>query len=128
MAESYAHRIDAVNANCIGNSCISHRMPDWSKMHLRLKWARKRAGFSSAAEAARALGVPEPTYSGHENGSRGFADDVERYASRFRVSLSWLMTGAGSPDNRLQERFAALPPDAQTQLLDFLAFLESRKP
>lgn len=62
----------------------------------RLVIARKHAGFASAAEAAVALGVPYPTYAGHENGSSGFrAKSGELYARRFRVSFDWLMNGKG---------------------------------
>jgi phage repressor protein C with HTH and peptisase S24 domain len=54
------------------------------------------AGFERASDAARAIGVAEPTYLGHENGSRGFrADDAQKYASRFGVNFEWLMTGKG---------------------------------
>ena len=66
------------------------------ELHERLKVARERRGFTSAAEAARALGVPYGTYSGHESGLRGVKrPDLERYADFFRVSLAWLATGAG---------------------------------
>ena len=62
----------------------------------RLTVARKHAGFASAAEAAEALGVPYPTYAGHENGSSGFrSKSGEVYARRFRVSFDWLMNGKG---------------------------------
>ena len=61
--------------------------------HERLQWARERAGFETATEAARALGVAEPTYLGHENGRRGFRRVADKYARRFGVSLEWLLTG-----------------------------------
>lgn len=64
----------------------------------RLKFARERRGYTSAAEAARALGVPYGTYSGHESGLRGIKrKDVKRYAEFFRVPVAWLETGEGSP-------------------------------
>ncbi len=44
-------------------------------MHERLAKARKEAGYPSGSAAAAALGVKEPTYLGHENGSRGFKRD-----------------------------------------------------
>lgn len=60
----------------------------------RLLLARRKAGFASASDAAKALGVKEPTYMGHENGSRGFKKaSAEQYARRFGVSLEWLLTG-----------------------------------
>lgn len=64
----------------------------------RLKLARERAGFATAAEAAQRFGWRESTYFGHENGSRGVRPDVaSRYARAFRVSSSWLLYGEGEP-------------------------------
>lgn len=66
----------------------------------RLKHAREEiAGFKSATAAAKALGIPYPTYAGHENGAKGAfrREDAVRYAKFFRVSLEWLLTGAGDP-------------------------------
>jgi len=61
----------------------------------RLIEARSKAGFESAAEAATALGVPYPTYSAHENGSRGFKSRAESYAARFGCTPEWLLYGRG---------------------------------
>ncbi len=62
----------------------------------RLRVARQRAGFESAAKAAEALGVQYSTYAGHENGSSGFpAKRGELYARRFKVRFEWLMNGSG---------------------------------
>ncbi|MFG1214969.1 S24 family peptidase [Xanthobacter flavus] len=83
-----------VNAKCIVYLCILHRMSD---AHTRLVWAREAAGFEKAADAARAMGVPLPTYNAHENGSRGFRRMAQQYASKYRVSLEWLLTGKGQP-------------------------------
>jgi phage repressor protein C with HTH and peptisase S24 domain len=66
----------------------------------RLIKARKHAGFETAAAAAEALDVKEPTYMGHENGSRGFKGRAEQYARRFGVSLEWLLTGRGAMERR----------------------------
>lgn len=63
--------------------------------HERLRIARKRR-FKTAREAASALGVPYGTYSGHESGSRGFSEDVERYARAFRVRAAWLAFDEGA--------------------------------
>lgn len=66
--------------------------------HERLRWARKKAGFKSAAQAARALGVTGTTYTSHENGHRKFdATDAALYGRRFRVEAGWLLTGRGAP-------------------------------
>lgn len=65
-------------------------------IHQRLKLARERAGYKSAAAAAEALGAHYGTYSGHENGSRGVkAQEARRYASFFKVPQAWLLLGDG---------------------------------
>lgn len=62
----------------------------------RLIEARERAGFDSAADAARSLGIKLPTYYSHENGSSGLKPAVAaKYARKFKVSLEWLLTGRG---------------------------------
>lgn len=62
----------------------------------RLRIARENAGFETAVEAARALGVPQSTYIGHENGHRGFpAKRAPAYARKFKVSEEWLLYGKG---------------------------------
>lgn len=68
--------------------------------HERLQLARLRAGYDSASDAARAMGVSVPTYSHHENATRGFTRQAERYARFFRVSLDWLLTGRGEMRGR----------------------------
>lgn len=60
----------------------------------RLRSARLKAGFTTAAAAAREFDIPEPTYAAHENGSRGFDEDVAlRYAQRFGVDPMELIFG-----------------------------------
>lgn len=61
----------------------------------RLRVAREAAGYATASEAARAMGVGETAYFNHENGWRGITRSAERYARFFRVSLDWLLTGRG---------------------------------
>lgn len=62
----------------------------------RLVIARESAGYATAADAARALGVALPTYYSHENGTSGLRVSVaEKYAKKFKVSLDWLLTGRG---------------------------------
>lgn len=61
----------------------------------RLRVAREKAGYDSAAAAAIALGKKVSTYTSHENGTRGFKETTGRvYADAFGVSVSWLMLGA----------------------------------
>lgn len=62
----------------------------------RLKHARTDAGFETPTDAARAIGVPPPTYLGHENGTTGLRRAAAiRYSKFFGVSIDWLLTGAG---------------------------------
>lgn len=97
--------------------------------HSRLTRARQLAGYETATEAAEALGVRPPTYLGHENGSRGFKSEAERYARFFKVSYEWLMTGRGEPRREsLDARVQALPPQEQQRVREFIEFIESRAP
>lgn len=93
----------------------------------RLQHARRLAEYEDATEAANAMGIAVPTYLGHENGSRGFKRNAERYAQFFRVSYEWLMTGKGEPrPSSLDARMRALPPEERRQLLEYFDFLENR--
>jgi hypothetical protein len=65
-----------------------------SRPGARLAQARAQH-FPSAAKAARALGVPYPTYLCHENGWRRLDRYAERYARFFEVSFEWLLIGRG---------------------------------
>lgn len=70
-------------------------MADESKAD-RLRKARRNAGFRSASDAARSIGVRTPTYIHHENGTREFGEDAAKiYARRFHVSLVWLLLAEG---------------------------------
>jgi hypothetical protein len=68
----------------------------------RLRWARIKAGFVTAADAARRCGVKEVTYSAHEAG-RGTIPNLADYYRVFKVSLEWLMTGRGDPNDFIDE-------------------------
>jgi len=96
----------------------------------RLRQARLDQGYESAAEAARALGVPYPTYAGHENGSRDFGTDAMRYAHFYRVHVEWLLNGTGprraGHKARVQEIYDDLPEERRTEALRYLEFLKSQ--
>lgn len=89
------------------------------ELNERLIAAREHAKFETARDAAEALGIPYPTYAGHENGSSGFrADKGELYARRFKVSFEWLMRGRGpmigagtSPEETLKSALLAYGVD-----------------
>jgi phage repressor protein C with HTH and peptisase S24 domain len=58
----------------------------------RLRDAREKAGYASAADAARAFGWTESAYRHHENGTRGFgADAAKKYGRAFKVKPGWLL-------------------------------------
>lgn len=79
-------------------SCIYDCSMDLNLKHERLAWARKAAGFDSAAEFARLCGVPVPTYTSNENGTRGFGNErAEVYARKAGVRFDWLVRGEGQP-------------------------------
>ncbi len=69
----------------------------------RLIEARTKAGYNKAAPAARAIGVNYQTYIGHEDGSRiPKAEFLQRYASTFGVTTSWLLSGKDMGENNQQ--------------------------
>lgn len=58
----------------------------------RLRAAREKAGYDSAADAARAFGWTESAYRHHENGTRSFGPDAaKKYARAFKVKPGWLL-------------------------------------
>ena len=96
-------------------------------LHERLTFARKQAGYETATEAAEALGVPYPTYAGHENGSSGFRrGSGELYARRFKVRFEWLMTGRGPTTDQsakyqeILDIYDSLPEHVRATYLDVL--------
>src|SRR5215211_1487530 len=62
----------------------------------RLRWARERARFKEATEAARRFGWNENTYRSHENGQRGISKKAAaKYARAFKIPVGWLLYGEG---------------------------------
>lgn len=60
----------------------------------RLKFARIKAGFSSAAEFANKYSISYITYSQHESGKRNLSPElILKYADHTNVDASWLLTG-----------------------------------
>lgn len=79
----------------VDRSCVNARM---TEMGDRLRKARMKAGYKSAAKAAAALGMPISTYSAHENGQNGFsAEWAQKYARRFGVTAAWLLVDETEP-------------------------------
>lgn len=91
MTGPYTRRIGQAQYTAYRATVQTVRMSD---QHERLREARVRAGYESAAAAARAMQVPEGRYAHHENGTRCFRyDTAERYAAFFRTTPEWLMGG-----------------------------------
>lgn len=58
----------------------------------RLRQARAKAGFKSAAAAADAFGWTASAYRHHENGTRSFGlDAAKKYGRAFKVKPGWLL-------------------------------------
>lgn len=100
------------------SKCQLHHSPcycdDMETPNQRLKLARIRAGYESASDAARALGLPLATYIQHENGYRGFpVKRAPTYARKFKVSEEWLLYGKGQ----------SAPPSSEPSELELAAML-----
>jgi DNA-binding XRE family transcriptional regulator len=93
----------------------------------RLVKARIRL-YATAADAARALGMQYPTYAAHENGSRGFSDNLDRYARAFKVRAEWLRSGMEPMKSGEQPPIVAkleeLPPEKRKQVFEYIEFLK----
>lgn len=93
-------------------------------MHDRLKWAREQAGFATAADAARHLGVEVGTYRHHENGTRHFRmPAARRYATAFGVDITWLLTGQGQP----KEGVNLTPDNRPVQMIPLISWVQAGK-
>lgn len=91
----YRISVGAVNRTSVEGLCdLAGLMGDAND---RLKQARIRAGYKSAPQAARKLGVKPSTYASHENGQTSPPPNaVKRYARAFKASAAWILTGEGS--------------------------------
>lgn len=100
----YAERKSLVTT-CISNVdtlCHMADAPNLSEPYGRMRWARERAGFATAKDAAEALGIPDPTYRTYErpteaNGRWPKIPLLQRIARRFAVNWLWLQDGKGDP-------------------------------
>jgi len=107
---------------------IVPRMAVDVEMAERLRFARKEAGYESAAEAADAMDIPVPTYQAHENGSRGFRiKSATRYANFFQINAVWLTENKGLMKGKSNTGILdGLPPEAVREALDFIAYLRTK--
>lgn len=71
--------------------CVAERMDSPAE---RLQFLRKRAGYGTASDAARAFGWTVSTYLGHENGDRNPGrGSAKRYAAAFNSTVDWILDG-----------------------------------
>lgn len=106
----------------------------------RLRWARLKAGFEKAKDAADSLGVKPGTYRTYEcdptsEGREAPLSEYQRFARKYKVNWVWLVSGEGSPedgafgDERLRalaQKSGEVPEDKRDDALNAaLSVLES---
>lgn len=106
---------------------------DLGEFWQRLRWARMRSPFETAADTARSLGIKPGTYRTYErapdeNGRKPDISEMLRIAKKLKVSWVWLVSGSGRPDigadaidDRavlVAERIDRLPPGKQVDALN----------
>jgi len=102
----------------------------------RLRALRLKLGLSQHQVAA-ATGITRGNICNYElDKFTPTGENLIRLAEFFGVSIDWLLTGksscsASEPSNReerlLLEQFRSLPAGLQAEVLDFVAFLQSKK-
>lgn len=81
-------------------------MQDWRLLvgrWERLRWARLRAGFDQAKDAAESLAIKPGTYRTYEyppgeNGREPPLSELQRISRKYKVNWIWIATGEGTPD------------------------------
>lgn len=85
------HRVSIVNMICVADMFSVAHMSEKAE---RLREAREKSGYKSAAAAADALGMKASTYRAHENGQNDFDfREAMFYARKFGVDPIWLYSG-----------------------------------
>lgn len=81
----------------------------------RVRYARQKAGYERAKDAADSLGIKAGTYRTYERdpadgGREPPLSEIQRMARKFKVSWIWLATGDGDPKHDIltDERNAAI--------------------
>ena len=91
----------------------------------RLKEARVKAGYESAASACDAFGWKKSTYYGHENGNQKVSRDAAaKYSRAFKIDAAWLLYGKSSNTGLTQqfESVAQIPVRGSTAAGKWLEF------
>ena len=91
----------------------------------RLRSARKRAGYKTATEFAKAIGVSAVTYRAQERGARGLTSEFAKlYSEHLSVSLDWLISGnpEGAPEFDQSDR--PIVPNARSTEVPWMSVIE----
>ena len=98
MSDMNAFCVRGVNAFCVPSR---EKIASMDSLAERLRVARQKAGYESAADAVRAFGWTKTTYADHENGHRSpKLSTLKRYATAFGVPWLWLQEGGPFPDKK----------------------------
>jgi phage repressor protein C with HTH and peptisase S24 domain len=85
----------------------------------RLRWARERAGYSSARQAALKNGWKPSSYAAHENGQNDFGAEMAKlYGRLFKRSPGWLLTGQGDSGARKTRMVGKVGAGSQVYPID----------
>jgi len=93
----------------------------------RLRWARERAGYHSAEDFAKALGLKPVTYRAYENDQNGFSRHAAWFGVKLGVTAEWLLEGAGYPDTDPPELPERDERALARELLDQLGLVQVRE-
>ena len=63
----------------------------------RLRFARERAGYSSAGAFASAISMNPTSYRAYENDQNGYAKHAPVFAQKLGISIEWLLQGGPTP-------------------------------
>lgn len=63
----------------------------------RLKYAREKAGFETAADFAKRISENPTSYRAYENDQNGFSKKAHTFAGRLNVNAEWLLYGGDLP-------------------------------
>ena len=90
------------------------------KIAMRLRAARKEAGFKTRKSFAEKCGIPVTTYSQHETGKRKLSiETLIDYCIKLNTHVIWMLTGVGNPWDKqqpIEKWYTAMQPDAPKTL------------
>lgn len=79
----------------------------------RLRFARERAGFTTARQAAKKAGIGEVSWRAYENDQHGYSRHAARIARIVGAPLEWLLEGGALEGYDGEPAEAPAPPQSQ---------------